>query len=331
MLLSGWIIYNTACFLADGIGNLSFNKQQQYNSTLFQYVLLFTFLAVIVSSLIHFHFTKRLIDPIKKLIESTKKLTGGSYPEQLNVEADDEVGHLIKHYNELISQLQSNEEHRKKLVDDLSHELRTPIANISGYLQALQSGKIEGSTKLYKALHDQSLQLGKLMEQLNLLNELGLASEHDNLNKEKIQIKAIIDEVVQMFSWKFKKENLTIKINVEEAMIQADLKGLQQVMNNLIDNAIRYQSGLKPISIKGSLLNDTYKIEVINEGVPIPEEAREEIFDRFFRVESSRNRKTGGTGLGLAIVKEIVENHQGTVSAESNGGENKLIVCLPVN
>lgn len=326
--MSGWVIYNTACFLADGIGNLSFTRQQQYNTTLFQYVLLFTFIAVIVSSLIHFYFTKKLIEPIKKLIESTKVLKRGSYPEQLNIDSDDEIGNLITHYNELINQLQTNEKQRKKLVDDLSHELRTPIANISGYLHALQSEKIKGTPELYAALHDQSQQLANLMEQLSELNELELGA--NQFKKEDLQISHIIHEVVHMFSWKIKQEQLVISIEVEDAMLHADKKGIQQIMNNLIDNAIRYQNGSDPILIKGTLLKDKYEIAVSNKGEPITEKDQKQLFDRLFRVESSRNRKTGGTGLGLAIVKEIVEHHDGKISVQSDGSLNTFIIHLPV-
>lgn len=330
MLMSGWAIYNTACFLADGIGQLSFLKQQQYNSTLFQYVLIFTFIAVIISSFIHFYFTKRLIRPINELIEATKTLTKGTYPERLNVETNDEVGRLIQHYNKLVEQLQKNDKQRKKLVDDLSHELRTPIANISGYLHALQSGKIEGTPELYTALHEQSLQLADLMEQLGRLNELELITDQTELKKEKVQIKDVIDEAVQMFAWKVEKEGLSIKKNLTEAMVVIDRKAIQQVMNNLIDNAIRYSDGTEPITISSSVKQNKYHISITNKGDPISKEAQEQLFDRFYRIELSRNRKTGGTGLGLAIVKEIIDHHDGSVSVESMNGFNTFTIHLPM-
>jgi len=330
ILLSGWAIYQTACFLVVDISNFSLMRQQQFNTTLFQYVFIFTIIAVFFSSLIHYYFTKKLTNPVNKLIESTKVLKAGKYPKPIEQHSNDEIGTLITNYNELINQLQKNDEHRKKLIDDLSHELRTPVANITGYLHALQSGTIAGDSQLYTALYKQALQLSSLMDQLGQLHELEGVSSLHHARKTKVQLKELIDQSIHMFNWKIAEKGLSVNVRVEEAVVYVDKKGIQQVLNNLIDNALRYNKNSDSIVITGNKDKEHYYLAVTNEGDPITQEAQSRLFERFYRMEPSRNRETGGTGLGLAIAKEIVENHHGTISVQSKAGKNTFIVTIPL-
>lgn len=331
IVLSGLAIYHTACFLVDGIGNFSVTRQQQFNTTLFQYVFLFGVIAVFISSIIHFYLTKKLIDPVNKLIESTKVLKRGSYPERLPVTSKDEIGQLTTQYNELIQQLQENEQYRKKLVADISHELRTPIANLTGYLHALKSGDIEADPQLFESLHGQAVQLTKLMEQMDSLTMWNGIGEEKYLLKEQVQIKSIIVESVQMFNWKLEEKNLDVKMNIEEAVVFIHKEGLRQVLNNLIDNAIRYYQGNGPIMIRGKKLVHFYRFSVENPGDHIEIEQQAQLFNRFYRLEKSRSRETGGTGLGLAIAKEIIENHDGQIEVCSKSGVNTFSFNIPLN
>lgn len=329
ILLSGWAIYHTACFLVEGIGDFSLTRQQQFNATLFQYVFLFAMIAVFISSVVHFYLTKRLISPIKKLIEATKLLKSGTYPDPLQVNSNDEIGELVSHYNELLDHLQKNDQHRKKLVDDVSHELRTPIANLTGYLHALKSGDIKGDQQLFQSLHEQAKQLTDLIEQIERLNEWNSMTTEQNIKKEKIDITGIITQCVQMFSWKLEQANIKGNMNVERAELFIHIDGIQQVLNNLLDNAIHYYEGEEPITISGKICDTNYCISVTSPGKEIKKEDQLRIFERFYRIDHSRNRKTGGSGLGLAIVKEIIENHHGTIDVHSKAGMNTFSFILP--
>ena len=330
IVLSGLAIYHTACFLVDGIGNFSVTRQQQFNTTLFQYVFLFAIIAVFISSIIHFYLTKKLIDPVNKLIESTKILNQGSYPERLPVSSKDEIGQLTTQYNELIQQLQENEQYRKKLVADISHELRTPIANVTGYLHALKSGDIEANPQLFEALHGQAVQLSLLMEQMDSLTVWKRIGNEKFMLKKEVQIKSVIEESVQMFTWKLAEKDLNVTINVEEAVVFIHKEGIRQVLNNLIDNAIRYYKGNGPIIIQGIKRVNDYHFIVENPGDEIEKEQQDQLFNRFYRVEKSRNRETGGTGLGLAIAKEIIENHGGQMEVRSECGNNTFSFTIPI-
>src|SRR5699024_6960872 len=146
--LSGLAIYNTACYLVEGIGALPAQRQQQFNATLYQYLLVFTIIGILLSSVLHFYFTKRLVGPIKQLNEATEILKKRAYPETIQTTSKNEVGELVTHYNELINQLKLSHAQREKLVTNLSHELRTPVANLQGYLYALKTRTIEGDSEL---------------------------------------------------------------------------------------------------------------------------------------------------------------------------------------
>lgn len=248
ILLSGWAIYETACFLVEGIETFSVTGQQHFNATLFQYVLLFAIIAVLISSITHFYFTKKLIDPVKKLIESTKSLKQGSYPEPLPVISKDEIGQLTSHYNELTRKLQENEQYRKKLVADISHELRTPIANLTGYLHAIKSGEIEANEQLFESLHGQAVQLTTLMEQMDHLNEWDAIYIEKNKMKERTQMKAIIEECVHVFTWKMKEDRGSKKYE----------------LNNLENKRILISNSIRSISKSIEIEPDQSEQKVIN-------------------------------------------------------------------
>lgn len=329
ILLSGWAIYHTACFLVEGYGDFSVARQQRFNTTLFQYLVFFGGLAVIISAAVQYYFTKRLIRPINQLIASTKMLKKGTYPDAIDVRADDEIGELIQNYNELQKQLQHNEEYRKKLVADVSHELRTPIANLTGYMHALKSGVIEGDQELFTALHEQTNRLANLVEQIEHLNEWEDTTSNQPLMKEIVQIRAVTHQSVELFSWKLKAQSIEVDVEIEESELNIHSNGIQQVLTNLLDNAIQYYEGEAPISITGKRENADYVISIASPGKEIMPEEKELLFERFYRVDHSRARETGGTGLGLAIVKEIIDNHQGTIEVQSNDGINTFIIFLP--
>jgi len=326
----GLAIYYTACFLVDGIGNTAQVRQSYFNSTLFQYLVIFSGLGILVSSIVHFYLTKKVVRPIHQLIESTKMLKEGKYPSPIQRALDDEIGELIVHYNELIALLETNEHQREKLVQDISHELRTPMANITGYLEALKSGHLTADSTLFNTLHQQSLQIIQLIEQVEQLNEWNLQTDQQLLMQE-VRIKQLIEQSTQLLSLDLSKASRSLHMNVCDTKLYVHREGIQQVLTNLLHNAIRYAVGEGPIKIKGKRLNDNYVISVSNPGVEINENDRERMFERFYRMEESRNRKLGGSGLGLSIVKEIIGNHQGTISVHSENNQNIFTITLPLH
>src|SRR5690606_354083 len=133
-----WAIYNTACVLAEGFTSMNDHKQSQFEATLLQYLWVFSASAIVIGSLTHYYLTRKMIRPLKELIDSTKKMKQGEYPKPITTHSQEEIGELINHFNDLTKQLETKEAHRQKAVSDLSHEFRTPLSNLKGYLAALQ-------------------------------------------------------------------------------------------------------------------------------------------------------------------------------------------------
>ncbi|WP_339228744.1 ATP-binding protein [Oceanobacillus sp. FSL K6-2867] len=328
--LSSWAIYNTACLLADGMLSMTVQKQNLFESTLYQYLWVFSLCAVFLGGLIHYYLTKKVTEPLKKLIFSTKKMKQGQYvPISVTVKRDGEIGELINHFNELAQQLETNEKQRRKLVSDLSHEFRTPLTNLNGYLRALQSGILEGDERLYQALYEESSKLTQLVEQIEKLKEWDDMAERTVVEKEAVNMKEFIGKSVKIFHWTLEQNDMDLVLDVESSIVAIDSTSISQVMSNLLDNAIRYYKGTGPIIIKGEKLPSEYKVSVTGPGRIISKADRERIFDRFYRTEKSRSRKLGGSGLGLAISKEIVERHNGKIGLQSESDIHTFWFVLP--
>jgi len=330
MGLTGWAIYETACKLVGGIGSPSATRQVQFNATLFQYFLIFTGLGVLISTVIHFYLTKKLIRPIRELVTSTKVLKEGNYPPPVQIQSSGEMEELINQYNELIVRLERNEQERKRLIENISHELRTPTSNIKGYLFALKEGDLVGDEPLFNSLHGQAEQLTELIEQVEGLNVWQEVDEQIHYEKELIDSKQLIEESIQLFDWKLKDEGIIVETNIEFAELKVHKNGMQQVLSNIIENAIRYRINHSIIEVIGKHKDSGYEITISSEGEPIPSDDQKRIFERFYRVDHSRNRATGGSGLGLAIAKEIVTNHNGTIQLETYNQVHTFTIFIPL-
>ena len=327
--LSGWAVYHTACFLAGGFGNFGTLRQQQFNSTFLQYVITFGVIGLVVGSLLHFYLIKKLLKPVRELIISTKQLKEGTFPERIRFYSDDEVGQLVEQYNGLIIQLQKNEKERTKLVSDVSHEFRTPLSNLNGYLYALKSGAIKGEQKIYRSLYSEVNRLTHLIDDIDKLKEWNHISSQAYSNKSRVNIKEQINQCVDMFELTLDKEQIPFDLKVDEQELVINVEGFQQVLCNLIDNAIRYYEGDSAIQLTGLQLVDSYKISVCGPGEAINQDEAEKIFKRFYRIEESRNDQTGGSGLGLSIAKEIVEKHGGDIGLIPGEHKNTFWFTLP--
>jgi len=327
--LSSWALYHTACFLVEGIGHFGEQKQLQFNATLSQYLWVFSVIGIVAGSMMSFYFTKRQIQPIRSLIQSTKELKQGEYPEPIEIESEDEVGELVEQYNGLIQQLQGKEAQRQKLVTDLSHEFRTPLANLQGYLQALENGVIEGDRDLYRSLYEESHRLTQLVEQLDQLKEWDQVQAQTLFKREEVAIAEPIKQSVAMFEWALKQADIPIEVSVEERNMFIHVEGIQQVLNNLLDNAIQYYEGNEAIVVTGKVVDEYYCVSIAGESQHISATAQKHVFERFYRVDPSRNRGTGGTGLGLAIAKEIIQQQHGEIGLQTTDRINCFWFTIP--
>lgn len=226
---------------------------------------------------------------------------------------------------EEIEALRQGANYRREFIGNLSHELKTPIFNIQGYISTLLDGGLEDENinrKFLKKTEKSINRMIALVEDLEYISKLEAGEL--TLNFEKFDLNQMSKEVVDFMELKAAKHNAKISINIAPSRniyVKADKKRIRQVLINLVDNAIKYtDKNTSKVSISFYDFHDNYLVEVKDNGVGIQEENLMRIFERFYRTDTGRSRDKGGSGLGLAIVKHIIEAHRQTISVRSNKG-----------
>jgi signal transduction histidine kinase len=272
---------------------------------------------------------KRISQPILKTIELTKQIAGGKYEVRLEEKSDTtELQLLISSINHLAESLETLEKLRKQLTEDVAHELRTPITILQSYLEAMTEGIWDASEERLRSCYDEVVRIGTLVGDLESLAKL----EQDNLklDKQRMDLRAVIEQVVSTFAAESMNKKLSISVEGSPIEVLADHSRMKQVVVNLLSNAIKYSG--EGCSITFRLFNhkDGAGFLINDNGIGIPKEELPYIFERFYRADKSRNRMTGGTGIGLTIVKSIVQAHGGRVTVDSEQGKGSTFtVYLP--
>lgn len=293
-----------------------------------QYLWIFIIIFFILGSMIQFYFTRRLIQPLKLLINSMKSLKKGNAIEPILVKSDGEMDKLIHHFNELIEQMRSNEFRRHKLLSDLSHEFRTPLTNLDGYLKALEKGVIKGDSQLFHSLRQESNRLIYMLKQLDSIDQFEYIQHQNFIIKQEIDIQEVMEQVVRMFSWSMKSKNIRYESDIASQQVHIDPNGIIQVVSNLLENAIRYYEGNRPIKISGKRENNYYMISVGGPGQFISSQEQLFIFERDYRTNT--NNVGDGKGLGLAISKEIINQHGGGINLTTDGSYHIFSFTIPI-
>ena len=223
---------------------------------------------------------------------------------------------------------------RKDFIANVSHELRTPISMLQGYSEAIVddiAGTEEEKKELASVIYDESLRMGRLVN--DLLDLARMEAGHISLNYENANIVAFVEKITRKFQGLAKEKSIVLQSHVEgDGAIQMDVDRMEQVMTNLVDNAIRHTADDGTITIHAKLINNGVKIDVKDSGHGIPEEDLPFVFERFYKADKARTRGRAGTGLGLAIVKNIIEAHRGTISVHSKENEGTTFsMYIPQN
>ena len=284
-------------------------------------------LAAAASWIIARQFTR----PIRDLAEGTRAIAQGDYEQPIVSGSRDELGSLANDVNALARVLQNNRESRRRWLADINHEMRTPLAVLRAELQSLQDG--------YRPFNDQSVNsLQTEVDHLeHLIDDLYTLSSSDESNMEyrygEFDVTDLLNELVQAAKIRVSSAGLALEATpsaTDKISIYADAKRVSQLVNNLLENAIRYTDAPGTIFIKSHHNDDQWRLTIEDTAPGVPNDQHERIFERLYRVDRSRNRQTGGSGLGLAICSAIVAGHGGTIksSASAKGGL-KIDVTLP--
>jgi len=222
-----------------------------------------------------------------------------------------------------LTRLKQLERTREEFVANVSHELRTPLSLIKGYVETLLDGakdNPEVATKFLQTIQRNSERLQFLIEDLLTISEL--ESGRLTMNLQSVRLRALVDRVLEDFKTQADAQRIELKNDMPDVAARADSERLQQVLGNLIGNAIKYGRADGHVGVSGHLADgDVIELCVRDDGPGIPPEALERVFERFYRVDKARSREQGGTGLGLSIVKHIVQSHGGKVWAKSELGK----------
>lgn len=285
---------------------------------------------IVVGIIAVLYLSRKISDPIIKMNHIARDMRNLKFGEKIEITSNDEIGELAISINLLsdklsnsIRSLQEDIEERKVLVRDISHELKTPIAVIKGYVEGLKYNVAEDEQtkeKYYDVIVDECDRINELIKELLELSKLeGVSSE---LQVLQVSIKKLIHESIEKFQHIADMRSIEIRFMCEEDVLtHVDEHLMERVIINLLSNAIKYANspGYVRINLKGK--NQGCELSVFNSGENIPEESLEQIFNVFYKVDQVRGRDNEGHGIGLAIVKRIMDMHKGTYSVknESNG------------
>jgi signal transduction histidine kinase len=274
--------------------------------------------------------SKRIMKPLNQMKEITQKFAAGDLQERMPASDIPELNQLRKSFNQMASSLEDVENRRRELISDLTHELRTPVTVVRGYLEELADGSLEPSSDLYSRLVKEIRRLERLTNDLQELSkaEAGYVS----INLQAVSLYPLLKSLAEKFADQLLEEGPTLILECPPDLppVLADLDRTEQILVNLLGNALRYtEQG--SITLQAWREKERVWIAVIDTGVGIAAGDLPHVFDRFWRADKSRSRYSGGTGIGLAIARRLVELQQGRIEVESQLGRGSTFrFFLPI-
>lgn len=304
--------------------------------------MLVTVIATICFFIIYFLlFIKRIVKDMTYISDRIIDIADGKSDEKIIIERQDEIGEIAGRINEMteqINQLITSErdalQSNKDLIACVAHDLRTPITSVKGYLDLALDTKhydLEQRQKYVRIAQTKANRLEYLIH--DLFNYTKLTSGEITLHRSKIDLVQLVEQMVEEFYPLFQEEELecTTKYNISYLEMNMDGELIARAVQNLLCNAIKYGKDGKHVYVELECLEQEVQIRVTNYGLVIPEESIKHLFDKFYRVERSRNVKTGGTGLGLNIAQEIVHLHGGRIQVTSGASGTCFTIALPLH
>lgn len=304
--------------------------------------MLVTVIATICFFIIYFLlFIKRIVKDMTYISDRIIDIADGKSDEKIIIERQDEIGEIAGRINEVteqINQLITSErdalQSNKDLIACVAHDLRTPITSVKGYLDLALDTKhydLEQRQKYVRIAQTKANRLEYLIH--DLFNYTKLTSGEITLHRSKIDLVQLVEQMVEEFYPLFQEEELecTTKYNISYLEMNMDGELIARAVQNLLSNAIKYGKDGKHVYVELECLEQEVQIRVTNYGLVIPEESIKHLFDKFYRVERSRNVKTGGTGLGLNIAQEIVHLHGGRIQVTSGASGTCFTIALPLH
>ena len=285
-------------------------------------------IAAVVSVVLASLLAVRLARPLDAIAAGARRVARGEYQVRVQRNGPEEVASLADSFNQMAEALQQQERMRRDFIVNAAHELSTPLTNLQGYLEALRDGVIAPSTQQFQSLHEEVDRLVRLSQSLNTLAQDTSPSSSRAL--QTIDLVPAVRAAVELARSSFDGKAIRVQLHLPGRLpARADPDQLSQVLANLLQNASRYTPDGGMVTVAAEARPSDVLVSVSNTGDGIPDPDLPHIFERFYRVEKSRDRAHGGAGIGLAIVKQLVEATGGRVGAESQAGVTRFWFSLP--
>lgn len=276
--------------------------------------------ACLMSVLVSVFLARRITATLDRARGAALRVAGGDYEARVpEGDMGAELADLASAFNRMASELAETEQTRKRLLSDLAHEMRTPVATVDGYLEGMLDGVAEADPQTIMMLREQTDRLRRLAEDISLVSS---AEEHGlSMQSEPISLAELIDgaEAQARSSFLARGIILSTEDHSDGATVSGDWDRLSQVLTNLLDNALRHAEGGDKVTLRAMRTRNAAVLQVEDSGRGISDEHLPHLFERFYRVDTARDRAHGGSGIGLTIVRSIVEAHGGRVTVDSDG------------
>jgi signal transduction histidine kinase len=288
-------------------------------------------LAIGIALLLTFLLSRRITAPIGVLGRAARRLGHGDLSQRVRLQGEGEVEALAQAFNSMAADLEYAEQLRRNMVADVAHELRTPLSNIQGYLEAIRDGVVEPDATTIRSLNEQASLLSRLV---NELQELSLAEAGElNLVYQAEDIADLVRQAIPPWQRQMIAKEISLSLELPDnlPLVNIDWQRINEVLHNLLENAVAHTHRGGTISVAAGTKGKWVEVSVSDTGEGIPAEDLPHIFERFYRVDKSRARATGGSGLGLTIARRLVEAHGGAIRVESKLGKgSRFSFTLPV-
>ncbi|MFD4373377.1 sensor histidine kinase [Streptomyces sp. NPDC058486] len=273
-------------------------------------------LAAILGALL---LSRAVLRPVRAMTLAAEGLGEGDLERRVPVSGRDEIAQLGRAFNRMADSIQAGEDRQRRLTGDIAHELRTPLANLRGYLEALRDGIVEPTPELLDSLHEETLLQQRIVDDLQdlALAEAGALTYH----RSEVDLRDLLEAARTAHRAQAGTAGVTLEVEAPHPVyVTADADRLRQVIGNLVGNALRATPAGGRVTLALAPHGEPAVVEVRDTGKGIPADHLPHLFDRFWRADASRGRATGGSGLGLSIARQIVTDHQGTIDVASTVG-----------
>lgn len=328
--------------MAAAMGNLSpelkTNLFANFRAAVEEAMTLAALAALLAAVIVSLFVSRQIVMPVREMMVASERIAEGQYHERVDVPGDlswdelDELGRLAVSFNQMASQLEQTEATRRELIGNVAHELRTPLANIKGWMEGLIDGVLPAETSTFQQICREADRLQRLVYDLQELSQVEAGAFE--LDRRVMPVSTLVEATVARLGHQFEDKGVALESDVPADLprVRADEDRIGQVLLNLVGNALQYTPTGGQVRITAHRQGAEIQISVTDTGIGIPAEHLSLLFTRFYRVDKSRSRVGGGSGIGLTIAKHLVEAHGGRIWAESSGPDqgSTFTFSLPI-